>query len=346
MAVYPNNIYTTDSVSPNTPRVGHASLHDSEQNEVVAIETYAGVENSTVNNTLDYMIRHGWINDPNTPTYGSTTEFSVTGNRTNFYTVGRKVRFNDSIYATTVSSTYVSASNLTNVIVDNAVVPNPINSLDYGVYSDGATQINGEYAIESGTITSAQIASDAGITGSQLSSTAGITGSQLSSTAGITGSQIVSGVALSGTPSVSGGLAVSGTPTGNYNFPPQFVTIASSDQATISANATGNILLSGSFTPLVGTHTYIFYAHISFNTQDTSIYCGYQNMVISAFGINYDLPGYAGIDGSVPANYVGIAQGTYTTSSPTAGTVSFQGNALASTGNAYLNNGELYCLIF
>ncbi len=182
MAVYPNNIYDADTVAPNTPRVGHASLHDAEQNEVVAIETYAGVENSTVNNTLDYMVRHGWINDPNTPTYGSTTEFSVTGNRTNFYTAGRKVRFNDSIYATTVSSTYVSASNLTNVIVDNAVVPNPINSLDYGVYSDGATQINGEYAIESGTITSTQI----------------------SSSAGITGSQIISGVSLAGQPVVGG----------------------------------------------------------------------------------------------------------------------------------------------
>ena len=204
MAVYPNNIYDADTVAPNTPRVGHASLHDAEQNEVVAIETYAGVENSTVNNTLDYMVRHGWINDPNTPTYGSTTEFSVTGNRTNFYTAGRKVRFNDSIYATTVSSTYVSASNLTNVIVDNAVVPNPINSLDYGVYSDGATQINGEYSIESGTITSTQISPTAGITGSQLSATANIEGSQLSSTAGITGGQIVSGVSLAGQPIVGG----------------------------------------------------------------------------------------------------------------------------------------------
>lgn len=141
MALYPNNIYTTDSVAGSTIRVGHATLHDNEQNEVVAIETYAGVENSTVNNTLDYMVRHGWINDPNAPTYGSSTEFSVTGDRTNLYTTGRKVRFNDTIYASVVSSAYVSGSSLTNVIVDSSVVPSTITSLDYGSSPDGATII-------------------------------------------------------------------------------------------------------------------------------------------------------------------------------------------------------------
>lgn len=197
MAVYPSNIYTENNVSASTPLTGHASLHDNEQGEIIAIETYVGVENSTVNNTIDYIARNGWINDPNSPAYESTSSFSVNEDATNIYTAGRNVRFNSAttpVYATVVSSSYTSPS--TTVTVATTNVPNPINSLDFANQPIGNTQITASNLNVSNP-SSSQIG---GLTTSNISSTAGITGSQLSSTAGITGGQLVSSIALNGTP--------------------------------------------------------------------------------------------------------------------------------------------------
>ena len=90
------------------------------------------------NNLVDALME-GFFLEHQTSTYVSTSSFTVEGNQTPYYTIGRIIRLNGSIICTVVSSSYSSPN--TTVTVNETTIPNPITSVELEIVPKAASNI-------------------------------------------------------------------------------------------------------------------------------------------------------------------------------------------------------------
>lgn len=108
-----------------------------------------GMDPATVNNSArELMARLAeWYQDPqwinlHTPTYVSTTQFSVTGDQTAYYTAGRRVKAVGTtpftIYGTISTSAYSSVTTVT-VLWDSGSLNNTLTTVEVGILTSSSS---------------------------------------------------------------------------------------------------------------------------------------------------------------------------------------------------------------
>ncbi|PVX77160.1 hypothetical protein [Paraburkholderia unamae] len=100
-----------------------------------------------------------WINPALTPTYVSGTQFTVAGNQTSLYAVGRRVRtFNTggTLYGTVTASAYSTVTTVT-VAMDSGSMDSGLSEVDVGINTPGrsllGSLINVQVLLATGTYT-------------------------------------------------------------------------------------------------------------------------------------------------------------------------------------------------
>jgi len=120
--------------------------------QLAAWETSQSVE--FVNNIVD-AVTDGFYQEQKTVARTGDTTFTVTTDRTAYFTAGRLVRFNQSSsYIGEVSTaTYDGGTGLTTVTVTGVTIPNPMNYVELGIQPKGATSTWLTSAFYSATVT-------------------------------------------------------------------------------------------------------------------------------------------------------------------------------------------------
>lgn len=195
MAIFPGGIpsYTDPTSNDYLDSPDHTTAHISYNQEIVAVETKVGVNNSINRNSQDYRIMNSWNQEINNPTYVSPDTFTLTGDQTVYYTYGRKLRFNynaSPVYAYTSSSTYDIGTSSTIVTISANLVPVSIVTVDYESAPMGMTDVTADGISQSANLVATQFASNANILGTQLDPSADVLGTQLSPAADIEVSQM------------------------------------------------------------------------------------------------------------------------------------------------------------
>ena len=95
-----------------------------------------------------------WFDHGNTPTYVSTTSFTVTGDQTTEYHVGRRIKVSDAstLYGVIATSAYTSLTTLT-VTLDSGVLSCSISAVYLGILSEDNNSIPDLIATKTGTET-------------------------------------------------------------------------------------------------------------------------------------------------------------------------------------------------
>ena len=160
--------------------IGHTAWHNVKATAINAIQNYIGIQNSTDNSTIDYMVREGWINEMNICTYLGITSFSIACTQAyfnSFYTIGRVIRFNQTLSGSIQSTSYNSGTHIGTVTMDGSVVINPLTSVDLSNQPNGYTV----WGNKNVSLVNPNTATISGLTQSNISNTAGITPIQLGS---------------------------------------------------------------------------------------------------------------------------------------------------------------------
>lgn len=105
-----------------------------------AYETLQAAE--YVNNIVDALVE-GFVEEPRTIAKVDSDTFTVKGDRTAYYTAGRRIRLNQSAsYLTAVtSSSYSAGTGLTTVELDDAVIPASLTNVELAIQPRNATDI-------------------------------------------------------------------------------------------------------------------------------------------------------------------------------------------------------------
>ena len=117
-----------------------------------------------------YMADSQFYNQGQTPTYISATQFSVTGNQTAIFTVGRRVKCTVTagiVYGSITASVYTSLTTLT-VLLDSGSLDSGISIVALGILTPTNSAMPAQYAGNAATATLATLATNA----SALSGTA------------------------------------------------------------------------------------------------------------------------------------------------------------------------------
>jgi hypothetical protein len=85
-----------------------------------------------------------WLNLGFTPTYVSTTSFTVSGDKTSYYTVGRRIKIEDAttLYGVIAASTYLSPNTTVTVTLDSGVLSTSISSAQPNIIKLATQSIN------------------------------------------------------------------------------------------------------------------------------------------------------------------------------------------------------------
>ena len=85
-----------------------------------------------------------WLNLGFTPTYVSTTSFTVSGDKTSYYTVGRRIKIEDAttLYGVITASTYLSPNTTVTVTLDSGVLSTSISSAQPNIIKLATQSIN------------------------------------------------------------------------------------------------------------------------------------------------------------------------------------------------------------
>jgi hypothetical protein len=123
-----------------------------------------------------------WINYGLTPTYVSATQFTVPGNQTSTYTVGRKVRAfvtAGTIYGTITASAFSSLTTVTVAWGGGGALDNGVSEVDVGLLNQsfGGALLNVQVITASGTYTPTPGAQSAIVIGGGAGAQGGGTGS-------------------------------------------------------------------------------------------------------------------------------------------------------------------------
>lgn len=97
-----------------------------------------------LNNIVD-AIKEGYIYEPNTIAYVSTSSFTVSGDQTGTYTSGRPLRYNqdNTKIGLVSSSSYSSGTGLTTVTTSSGTVPASLTDVEYGIQPRAAVIATG-----------------------------------------------------------------------------------------------------------------------------------------------------------------------------------------------------------
>jgi len=111
-----------------------------------------------------------WLNFVLTPTYVSATQFTVAGNQTGVYVVGRRVKAFVSagtIYGTVAVSAFTSLTTVT-VTWDSGNLDSGLSEVDVGILNPAASSIGAPLTLSSSTDPALTISSPSGIDGAVI----------------------------------------------------------------------------------------------------------------------------------------------------------------------------------
>jgi len=123
MSIIDNQLFTQTNPSGSSLRTDHAEQHTGLNNEVNSIE--------------DTLVQ-GYVRESATVTYVSASSFTVSGNVTATYTVGRIVRFSDDSTAVVTSSSYSNPN--TTVNITDGTVPSSLSYVDISLQPKSGTK--------------------------------------------------------------------------------------------------------------------------------------------------------------------------------------------------------------
>jgi hypothetical protein len=139
-----------------------------------AIDWAEGQPPSTVNNSARQMMADvavwfaapEWLNYGLTPTYSSTTSFTLAGNQTAIYGVGRRVQaFNTggTVYGTIASSVFTSITTVT-ILPDSGALDSGLSEVDVGLLNSSNTSFPTGLNLTFGNVTATGTITGANVT--------------------------------------------------------------------------------------------------------------------------------------------------------------------------------------